>query len=187
MAATGTVRRPKSGPLLMILGAILLFIGPMLTFASFDLSGAGAEFEADFRSLLGDQSGYELEEGSTYVLFGGILLVIGIVLLFARRGAVRRVLAVVAFLAAAAALVAGYIDATGVAEVVEASLGFLTGSAGTGPWVVVAGSLLALVGSVLAFRAPALAVVDEDAPATAPPPAAPPPTTPPPADPPPGG
>ena len=151
---------------LLILGSVIMVIGPVLTFIT--LKGPGGE-----RSV----TGYDLEEGSPYILAAVVCGLMGL-LMFAVKGATgRKVLGVIALLGALFGGYAGFVDLTGEPEGLPAGV---TSSSGMGTWVVLLGAILALIGAIIALTSPADTSTGPLAP-SAPPPAAPPPAGPPPA------
>lgn len=141
---------------LLILSAVLLVVGPALTFAS-------SEGES--------VTGYDADQGGTYILAAVVIGLMGI-LLFAVKGATgRKVLGALALLGGLFAGFAGFVDMTDLPEGI---------SSGLGTWVVLLGAVLALIGAIIALTSPADTSTGPLAP-TGPPPAAPPPAGPPPA------
>lgn len=155
---------------LLILSAIILAVGPLLTFIS--VSGQGVSDSG---------TGYEIEEGSPYVLAAVVIGLMGLLMFAVKSPSGRKVLGVIALLGALFAGFAAVVDLTGVSDLVADELGSgFEGSAGLGVWAVLLGALLGLIGSVMAIMAPGDPVRPGPGPGapttpTAPPPAGPPP------------
>jgi hypothetical protein len=136
----------KKGEVLMLLGAVLLFIGPALDFVTVD-GASGTE----------GLTGYDAEEGSTYVLAGVVVGAMAIGLWFASGKRARTALSAIGILGAAFGTFGGYVDLTQVDEGVPAELKSAV-DAGIGTWLVLVAGIIALIGAVLSFRsAPAVA------------------------------
>ena len=89
----------RRGELLVGIGVVLLFVGPMLNFYDIDAPGF---------SVSG--SGYDADEGSTYVL-AGIVALIGLAMAWMLKGGGRKAGGIVILLAGLFAAYAGYVDA----------------------------------------------------------------------------
>jgi hypothetical protein len=131
----------KRGEILMIVGAVLMVLAPVLTFVTIKVADQSKSF-----------NGFDAEQGSSYVLGAIIVAAMAIGLFFVGSGVGRKVMAVVGLAAAAFfGIVAGFVDkdpgqyATGLGSGVSAS-------AGIGPWLAIIGGILAVVGSVLALK-----------------------------------
>ena len=144
----------RKGELLVVIGAVLLFFGPTLNFV--DVEGPGGSFSG---------SGYDLEEGSTYVL-AGIVALIGLAMAWMLKGGGRKAGGIVVILAGAFGAYAGFVDAFTDPDGVTSDI---TVSHGIGTYVVLAAGIIVLIGGVLISKT--------EAPATtsAPPPSEPPP------------
>lgn len=151
---------------LLILGSVIMVIGPLLTFIT--LKGPGGEESV---------TGYDLEEGSPYILAAVVCGLMGILLFVVKGATGRKVLGGIALLGALFGGYAGFVDLTGDVEGLPASV---DSSSGLGTWVVLLGAVLALIGAIIALTSPADTSTGPLAP-TGPPPAAPPPAGPPPA------
>ena len=164
----GNDRGAKAGGLL-ILSAVILAIGPVLTFVTVTGPGVDESFTGYSSALDG--------EGMGYAVIGALIGLMGI-LMFPIKGSVgRKVLGVIAILASLFALYGAVTDLGG-----ESSNG-LEASAGIGVWIVLLGALVGVVGSILALTAPGEAKAGAppgNRPMGTPPQAGPPPTTTPP-------
>ena len=143
----------RRGELLVGLGVVLLFVGPMLNFYDIDAPGF---------SLSG--SGYDADEGSTYVL-AGIVALIGLAMAWMLKGGGRKAGGIVILLAGLFATYAGYVDAFTSPDNIPAQVEV---SHGIGAYVVFAAGILTIIGAVLVMKS------SEDVPAA---PMEPPPPT----------
>jgi hypothetical protein len=142
----------RRGEVLLILGAILLFVGPLLVFLELKGTNPGVTDLLEFEP---SSTGYESGDGVTYAFFGTIVLVMAVGLFVIKAPLTRRFVALIAFLAAAVCLYAGIVDATSAdsAVPVEASA-LVKASSGMGTRVVIGGAALALFGAILVFMTP---------------------------------
>jgi hypothetical protein len=151
---------------------VILVVGPALNFLTLEGPGGSESF-----------SGYEAEQGSTYVLAAVVIGLMGVLMFVIKSGAGRKVLGAIALLGALFAGFAGFVDLTDASDV-PAELGdSISASAGLGTYVVLIGAVLALIGSLMALAAPDETVAGTppgNRPLGTPPQAGPPPTTTPP-------
>lgn len=147
----------RKAELLLVLGAVVSFIGPALEF--FSLTAAQT---IDGKAF--SQTGYESGDSSTYVIVGVVALICAVVTFATKSGGLRKVMGVLATLAGILGVYAGYIDMTGGSTDIDIGTG-------VGTYVVIVGGLLVLVGGIFLFKSPTTTA----AAAPAAPPAAPPP------------
>jgi hypothetical protein len=150
----------KRGEILMIVGAALMVLAPVLTFVTIKVANQSKSF-----------NGFDAEQGSSYILGAIIVAAMAIGLFFIGSGVGRKVMAVIGLAAAAFfGIVAGFVDkdpgqyATGLGSGVSAS-------AGIGPWLAIIGGLIGVVGAVLALMNDRAATVTPTPTTTTPPPA----------------
>ena len=136
----------RRGELVVVIGAALLFFGPTLNFI--DIEGPGGSISG---------SGYDLEEGSSYVL-AGVVALIGVAMAWLLKGGGRKAGGVVIVLAGAFAAYAGFVDAFTDPEGVTSEISV---SHGIGTYVVLAAGLIVLIGGAL--------ILKSEAPASTPP------------------
>ena len=148
----------RKGELLVVLGTVLLFVGPMLNFI--DLEGPGG-------SLSG--SGYDIDEGSTYVL-AGIVALVGLAMAWLLKGGGRKAGGVIMLIAGLFGAYGGFVDAFTTPDGIPESVDI---SHGIGAYIVFAAGIIVAIGAIMVLKSDAEEPV-------APPPAAPPPTAPPP-------
>ncbi len=144
----------RRGEILMLLGAILLFMGPVLEFVSIEPSQAGLSVGVEGGSL----TGYESGDGASYVVFGALVVLSALGLFAVTALPARRMLALLGLLGALVCLYAGFIDMTAKDPTEVAQLRQI--SSGPGTWVVTLGAVVAVVGAIFAFlqkRFPAMA------------------------------
>ena len=127
----------RKGELLVVLGVVLLFVGPMLNFYDIDAPGV---------SLSG--SGYDADQGSTYVL-AAIVALIGLAVAWMLTGGGRKAGGIVILIAGVFATYAGYVDAFTNPDDIPASVDV---SHGIGTYVVTAAGVLTIIGAVLIMK-----------------------------------
>ena len=141
------ILQSRRGEILVVIGAALLFFGPTLNFI--DVEGPGGSFSG---------SGYDLEEGSTYVL-AGIVALVGLAMAWFGSGGARRAGGIIALIAGAFGAYAGFVDAfstpDGIPDTVDVSHGI-------GTYVVLVAGLIVVAGALL--------IMKSDAPAASTPP-----------------
>lgn len=144
------------------IGGALMAVGALLSFASVEAFGVSQSV-----------GGLDTDDGPVYLGAGLVLAVLGIVILVLRSTVVRRVLGVTGILVAGFMTYAGIVDITSLSDDIPPELlGEVSVSAGIGLYLVLAGAVVALIGSGMALFS------REEARVIAPP--APPPPTPPP-------
>ena len=148
--------------MLLILGSIIMIAGCALTFLTVDVSDEGRAAGLP-ESIVDPQTGFDTGDSSTYILFGVIAIICGIILGVSRKGGVRKAAAVVGLLAGLISLYAGFIDATAAADALPAEFkGFAEAKSGVGTYVVILGALLVTVGGALGFKSPETHTIAED-------------------------
>ena len=145
----------RKGEILVLIGVALLFFGPTLNFVDVDAPGI---------SISG--SGYELEEGSTYVL-AAILALIGLAMAWFMKGGGRKAGGVIVLLGGLLASYAGFVDAfttpEGLSDDIEVTHGI-------GTYVVLVGGLIVTAGAILLMKTADTAPETVASPPTEPPP-----------------
>ncbi len=145
--------------LLMLLGALLLFVGPALEFLSIEPTPEGLAAGVQGGSF----TGYESGDGSSYLVFGALVLLSAVSLLAVTAMRAGRMLALLGLLGALVCLYAAFIDVTATDPAELAPLREI--SSGPGTWVVAVGAALSLFGALGAFRSreEAAAIRDSEA------------------------
>ena len=158
MAEVAHRMETRRGEILVVIGVVLLFFGPTLNFL--DVEGPGGSFSG---------SGYDLEEGSTYVL-AGIVALIGLAMAWFMKGGARKAGGIIVLLAGLFGTYGGFVDAFSTPEGVDDSFDI---SHGIGTYVVLIAGLIVVAGAIMLMKSeePAPTVP----PATTPPPSEPPP------------
>jgi len=148
----------RRGEILVVIGVALLFFGPTLNFL--DVEGPGGSFSG---------SGYDLEEGSTYVL-AGIVALIGLAMAWFMKGGARKAGGIIVLLAGLFGTYGGFVDAFSTPEGLGDGFDI---SHGIGAYVVLIAGLIVVAGAIMLMKneEPAPTVP----PATTPPPSEPPP------------
>jgi hypothetical protein len=149
----------RKAEMMLVLGAILSFVGPALNFVK-------VTYDQSLSIASESQTGYDTGDSSSYVIAGVLAIIALVGVMAAKSGGLRKGMAVLAILGGAFGLLAGIIDITGDVDIDPAIEQFVEVSTGIGTYVVTLGAILILVGGFLLFKSPAT-----DTPAT---PAAPP-------------
>jgi hypothetical protein len=144
----------KKGELLVGIGIVLFFVGPMLKF--YEITG-------DRGSL--SFSGYDAEEASPYIV-AAVLALVGLAMAYMLKGGGRMAGGVIILLAGIFATYGGIVDSFQDPGEVTADISF---SRGLGPYVVLAAGILVVIGAILIMKSSEPAPV---APAEPPPPSA---------------
>lgn len=146
----------RKAEIALFVGGILAIVGTFLTFAT--VKGAGVELSL---------TGSEAEEASNYILAGVIALVAGVVMWVAKGATPRKVMAILTIVLVGFLGVFGAIaDITSVDDGTIAEAGF-EASVGIGLYVCLVGSVIAVVGAVMALRRSGSAAPTMDASAPA--------------------
>lgn len=147
----GNLGKSRSA-LLLILGSIIMIAGCALTFLTVDVSEEGRAAGLP-ESIVEPQSGFDTGDSSTYVLFGAIAIICGIIVGVSKKSGVRKAAAAVGLLAGLISLYAGFIDATAASDALPAEFsGFAEAKSGVGTYVVILGALLVTIGGALGFK-----------------------------------
>lgn len=140
--ARGPSARTAGG--LALAGGLLMILGAVLEFASFEGFG-----------LSESVGGLETDDGKLFLGVGVAILVFGAVIWGVQSVLARRVLGIVGVLVSAFMVFAAIVDITGLGdEIPDEFVDQITVSAGIGLYVVLIGSVLALIGSGLAIFVP---------------------------------
>lgn len=149
----GNLGKSRSA-LLLILGSIVMIAGCALTFLTVDVSEEGRAAGLP-ESIVEPQSGFDTGDSSTYVLFGVIAIICGIIVGVSKKSGARKAAAVIGLLAGLVSLYAGYVDATAASDALPAEFsGFAEAKSGVGTYVVILGALLVTIGGALGFKGP---------------------------------
>lgn len=136
-----TGSKPKPAVLAQAIGGVFLIIGSLLPFFSISAGGQSESF-----------GGMDTEDGKYYLSFGIIFLIFAAVLMMSKGRTMKKVFGILGILLGAFSTYAAFIDITGSSDEVTA-LGF-DYSTGIGLYIVALGSILALIGALMAVFKP---------------------------------
>ncbi len=152
----------RKGELALLVGAILLFLGPALTFVTL-------KADASLGVASESETGYGTGDSSSYVLAGILIAVALVVTALSKSAGLRKGMAVLAIIGGAFALFAGIVDISGNADIPAELDGLVEISSGIGTYVVTLGAVIALIGGVLLLKGGSGATAAPAAPPAAPP------------------
>ncbi len=136
--------------ILLIVGGLLLVVGTLLPFAKVELSIPGIQETSE------TSGGLDTDDGKVFLGLGIALVLFGGIVWAASGSALRRTFSIISLLLGAFSLLAVIIDITGSEEalleelgIASADLAGLEYSNGIGLYVVLVGSVLAVLGALL--------------------------------------
>lgn len=131
----------RKAELALIVGGILAIVGTFMAFAT--VSGPGGSISV---------TGREADEASNYLLAGGLAILCAILLRVMSGATGRKVVAIIALVGVGFFGLYGAIaDITSISDLAPAGSG-VEASAGIGLYIVLIGSLLAVVGAVMSIK-----------------------------------
>ncbi|MEA2452945.1 MAG: hypothetical protein QOG04_1655 [Actinomycetota bacterium] len=144
----------KKAEIALLVGGLLAIVGTFMTFAT--ISGGGSSFSL---------SGKEADEASNYIVAGGFAILTGLVVWFSSGATVRKVMSILAIIIVGFFGVYGAInDISSIKDVAAGQAGGFEVSTGMGLYICLIGSIVAVVGAVMAMRQGGAVVTEPVAP-----------------------